>query len=97
MRTFSILAFLLALGILGCSIYGGQMHHSLPFAIMSGILGWATWPEKKQVKPYRSYRSWEHCRYVMAEEFSKVWSGLNKVNLTPPRVEVRGRCDTVKP
>lgn len=26
----------------------------------------------------------------MAEEFSKVWSGLNKVNLTPPRVEVRG-------
>nr|DAO84955.1 MAG TPA: hypothetical protein [Caudoviricetes sp.] len=33
----------------------------------------------------------------MAEEFSKVWSGLNKVNLTPPRVKVRGRCDTVKP
>lgn len=56
MRTFSILAFLLALGILGCSIYGGQ-YHSLPFAIMSGILGWAMWPEKKQVKPYRSYRS----------------------------------------
>jgi|MGYP001215895930 hypothetical protein len=58
MRTFSILAFLLALGILGGSIYGGQ-YHSLPFAIMSGILGWAMWPEKKQVKPYRSYRSWD--------------------------------------
>nr|DAY88086.1 MAG TPA: hypothetical protein [Caudoviricetes sp.] len=26
----------------------------------------------------------------MAEEFSKVWSGLNKANLTPPRVKVRG-------
>lgn len=61
MKTLSILAFLLALGILGCSIYEGQ-YHSLPFAIMSGILGWAMWPEKKQDsgKSYRDSKTWEN-------------------------------------
>lgn len=60
MRIFSILAILLALGILGCSIYGGQ-YHSLPFAIMSGILGWAMWPEKNpdSGKSYRDSKTWK--------------------------------------
>lgn len=58
MKTISTISFLLSLLILAGSIYTNQ-YHSLLFAIMSGILGWAMWPEKKQVKPYRSYRSWD--------------------------------------
>jgi hypothetical protein len=60
MKTLSILAFLLALGILGCSIYGGQ-YHNLPLAMMSGILGWAMWPEKKQDfgKSLRNNKTWK--------------------------------------
>ena len=61
MRIFSILAILLALGILGCSIYGGQ-YHNLPLAMMSGIWGWAMWPDKKpdSGKSYRDSKTWEN-------------------------------------
>lgn len=58
MKTLSILAFLLALGILAGSIYENQ-YHCLPFAIMSGMLGWAMWPEKKESRPFRSNHTWE--------------------------------------
>lgn len=61
MKTFSTLAFLLTLGIIAGSIYENQ-YHCLPFAIMSGILGWALWPEKKQDsgKSYRDSKTWKN-------------------------------------
>lgn len=59
MKAFSILSFILSLGILAVSIYENQ-YHCLPFTIMSGILGWALWPEKKdESKPFRTNQTWK--------------------------------------
>lgn len=47
--------------IIAESIYENQ-YHCMPFAIMSGLLAWAMWPEKKQDsgKSYRDSKTWEN-------------------------------------
>lgn len=57
MKTFSIIALILSVLIIAVSIYENQ-YHCMFFAIMSGLLAWAMWPEKKKGKPYRNNITW---------------------------------------
>lgn len=61
MKTLSILFLTLSVVILVVSIYENQ-YHCLPFVVMSGILGWAMYPEKKQDsgKSYRDSKTWKN-------------------------------------
>lgn len=58
MKKLSVSSFFLALSALVVIIYTNQ-YSFLPLSMVLGILGWAMWPNKKEEKPYRDFKTWE--------------------------------------
>lgn len=60
MKHISILFLILTILTLSLSICTGNYNGLIP-AFLSGLMTWATWPEKKkEEKPFRSFKTWEN-------------------------------------
>ena len=57
MKHISILFLILTILTLSLSICTGNYNGLIP-AFLSGLMTWATWPEKKEEEPFRNSKTW---------------------------------------